>query len=79
MQKEFIPESMGQYVVLALLMQKNNGSWRMYIDNRQINHINVKYWFAILTFQDLLDYLESAQIFLKIDLCSGIIKLELGL
>lgn len=43
LQKEFIPESMGQYVVLALLMRKNNGSWRMYTDNRQINHINMKY------------------------------------
>lgn len=45
--------------------------WRMYVGNRRINQITVKYWFSIPIFQDLLDQLVGAYIFLKINLCCG--------
>lgn len=39
-------------------------------DNKRINQIIVKYRFPIATFLDLLDQLDSARVFLKVDLHS---------
>ena len=54
---------MSPCVVLALLVPKNYGSWRICVDSRRINQITVEYCFLIPTFRDLLDQLDSARIF----------------
>ena len=45
--RELFRKSMSFYVVLALLMPKKHGTWKIYIDNIAINKIIIKYQFLI--------------------------------
>lgn len=69
-------ESKSTFVVLNLLMSKKDSSWRICLDSGQINHIKVKYRFLIPTFQDLLNQLDGARVFLRIDLRSRCQKIR---
>ena len=54
-----------------MLVQKKDGTWRLYIDYRALNKIIVQNRYLIPRIYDLLDQLKGAKYFSKIDLKFG--------
>lgn len=74
--KNLIKNSMSSCFVSSLLVQKKDESWRMCIDNRAINKIIVKFWFSMSRMEEMLERLYGSEVFSKLDLRSGNIRLE---
>jgi hypothetical protein len=54
-----------------LLVKKNDGSWRFYVDYRKLNAVTVKNKFPMPIIDELLDEISGVAFFTKLDLNSG--------
>ncbi|GJR70082.1 putative reverse transcriptase domain-containing protein, partial [Tanacetum coccineum] len=76
--KGFIRPSSSPLGAPILFVKKKDGSFRMYIDYRELNKLTVKNRYPLPRIDDLFDQLQGSQFFSKIDLRSGYHQLRVN-
>lgn len=69
--KQFVRPSVSPWEAPVLLVKKKDGSSRLCVDYRQLNKVTIKNKYPLPRFDDLMDQLQGAAVFSKIDLRSG--------
>jgi hypothetical protein len=69
--KGFIRPSISLWGAPALFVKKKDGSMRMCINYRELNKVTIKNRYPLSRIDDLLDQLQGARVFSKVDLRSG--------
>nr|GEX30474.1 putative reverse transcriptase domain-containing protein [Tanacetum cinerariifolium] len=69
--KRFIRPSSSPWGAPVLFVKKKDGSFRMYIDYRELNKLTVKNCYPLPRIDDLFDQLQGSSVYSKIDLRSG--------
>ncbi|GFY97535.1 hypothetical protein Acr_12g0000760 [Actinidia rufa] len=75
--KGFIRPSASPWGASALFAKKKDGSLRMCVDYRRLNHVTIKNKYPLPRIDDLFDQLKSSSYFSKIDLRSGYHQLRI--
>ncbi|XP_057747232.1 uncharacterized protein LOC130966444 [Arachis stenosperma] len=69
--KRFIRPSVSPWGAPVLLVKKKDGGIRLCVDYQQLNKVTVKNKYPLPSIDDLMDQLQGARVFSKIDLKSG--------
>ncbi|KAH9751667.1 Endonuclease [Citrus sinensis] len=76
-EKRFIRPSVSLWGALVLFVKKNDKTFRLCIDYRQLNKVTVRNKYLLPRIDDLLDQLQGVKVFSKIDLRSGYHQLRI--
>ncbi|GJZ28940.1 putative reverse transcriptase domain-containing protein [Tanacetum coccineum] len=69
--KGFIRPSSSPWGAPVLFVKKKDGSFRVFIDYRELNKLTVKNRYPLLRIDNLFDQLQGSRVYFKIDLRSG--------